>query len=60
MHVLTLIAAHQTAIALAAGWLYSSIMSSMPPISPTASYGLRWLHDAAQALAANWDKHSPR
>lgn len=48
---------HQTEISLAGGWLFSAIMSSMPPVDPSKlSFPVRWLYSFVQFLAANLHK----
>jgi hypothetical protein len=49
--------AHQTIILLGAGWLFSALMSTMPPLSPDAGYWAVWSYRFLQAVAANFNKH---
>jgi hypothetical protein len=56
--ILAFISAHQTTLALAAGWLFSAFMSSMPALPPNASYFATWFHDFAQIVAANINRRA--
>jgi hypothetical protein len=48
--------AHKTAICLVAAFLYSGLMSTMPPLPDNAGFFLRWMHDWLQFIGANWNK----
>lgn len=37
-------------------WIFSAIVSSMPPLPKTAGYAMQWLYNALHAIAANLDK----
>lgn len=55
--MLNLILAHKTELSLMAAWLFSAIMSSMPPVDQTKiCFASRWLLSFAQFLAANLHK----
>lgn len=49
--------AHQTMIWLAAGWLFSAGMSTMPPLDSKAGFWETWIYKFLQAVAANFNKH---
>lgn len=54
---MNLIIAHKTELSLAAAWLFSAVMSSMPEVDPkTLPFAKRWLLSFAQFLAANVHK----
>jgi hypothetical protein len=54
---MTFLIAHQTTLSLAAAWLFSAVMSSMPAVDPSKlSFPVRWLLSFAQFLAANLHK----
>lgn len=48
--------AHKTEILLYAAYVFSAVMSTMPPLPESTPYFLRWIHDALQVLAANPNK----
>ena len=48
--------AHAPEILLAAGWLFSALCSSMPPLPDKAGYLLVWMHNFLQAVAGNINK----
>jgi hypothetical protein len=48
--------AHSYLLGAIGMWLLSAAVSTMPPLTPSAGYGLRWLYGFLQALAANIDK----
>lgn len=48
--------AHAPEILLAAGWLFSALCSSMPPLPDKAGYLLTWAHSFLQAVAGNINK----
>jgi hypothetical protein len=47
---------NHTLILLGLGWLFSAIVSTMPPIKPDAGYWTTWLHNLLQVLGANLNK----
>lgn len=52
--------AHATVILLAAGWLFSAAMSTMPPLPEKAGFLETWVYKFLQAVAANFSKHDDR
>lgn len=52
--------AHSTVILLAAGWLFSAAMSTMPPLPENAGFVATWVYKFLQAVAANFSKHDDR
>jgi len=53
----SLILAHKTELSLAAAWLFSAFMSSMPAVDPAKiPFLARWVLSFAQFLAANLHK----
>jgi hypothetical protein len=47
---------------LAFAWIFSGAMSVMPPLSSTAGWWTKWLHDILQLFGANLGnlvKHTP-
>lgn len=38
------------------GFLFSGLMSTMPPLPKDAGYWTVWVHDFLQWMAANWPK----
>lgn len=58
MHELVVfIEAHQATFAVGGFWVFSALMSTMPPLSPTAGYWATWSYKFIQAVAANFNKH---
>lgn len=53
MHYL---AAHSYLYGAIGMWLFSALVSAMPPIDSNAGYGLRWMYGFLHALSANLDK----
>jgi len=47
---------HQFIDGMLAIWLFSGLVSTMPPLDPTAGYWTRWLYGFLHFVAANWDK----
>lgn len=45
---------------VAAYYLLSAVMSTMPPVPENAPYIVRWMHDFAQVLGANLNKVGQR
>jgi hypothetical protein len=48
--------AHKVALAIAGGWTFSALCSTMPPLPEKAGYMLTWAHNFLQAAAANLNK----
>lgn len=50
------IIANRTPILLAAGWGFSALCSTMPPLPEKAGYLLTWAHNFLQTAAGNINK----
>jgi predicted benzoate:H+ symporter BenE len=55
--VIAFVLSNKTIILLGAGWLFSALMSTMPPLSSNAGYVATWMYRFLQAIAANFNKH---
>ena len=52
--------AHKTELSVASLWLFSALLSTMPPLPEKAGFMLTWAHGFLQAIAGNINKIHPQ